>query len=70
VLVLATSTDGDAQTVAVAEGAVVLTKDPALMPRLRMPLLALAMALLGTAIGVEVYRRWPRRPVGPERAEG
>ena len=47
VLVLATTADGGEQTVAVAEGAVLLTKDPALMPRLRMPLLALAMALLG-----------------------
>lgn len=66
VLVLATTTDGGAQTVAVAEGAVVLTADPALMPRLRLPILILAMALLGTAVGVEVYRRWPRRPAGPE----
>jgi hypothetical protein len=40
------------------------------MPRLRIPLLVLAMALLGTAIGVEVYRRWPRPPKAPERAEG
>lgn len=70
VLVLATTDDGREQTVAVAEGAVVLTKDPALMPRLRIPLLVLAMALLGTAIGVEVYRRWPRPPKAPEHAEG
>ena len=70
VLVLATTADGGEQTVAVAEGAVVLTKDPALMPRLRMPLLGLAMALLGLAIGVEVYRRWPRPPKATEHAEG
>jgi hypothetical protein len=70
VLVLATTADGGEQTVAVAEGAVVLTKDPALMPRLRMPLLGLAMALLGVAIGVEVYRRWPRPPKAPEHVEG
>jgi len=70
VLVLATTDDGGDQTVAVAEGAVVLTKDPALMPRLRIPLLVLAMALLGTAIGVEVYRRWPRPPKEPGNAEG
>jgi hypothetical protein len=70
VLVLATSDDGGEQTVAVAEGAVVLTKDPALMPRLRIPLLALAMVLLGTAIGVEVYRRWPRPPKESGHAEG
>jgi hypothetical protein len=70
VLIVATAVDGGEQSVAVAEGAVVLTKDPALMPRLRIPLLVLAMALLATAIGVEVYRRWPRRPAEPERAEG
>lgn len=70
VLVLATTADGGEQTVAVAEGAVLLTKDPAVMPRLRMPLLALAMALLGLAIGVEVRRRWPRPTRAPERAEG
>jgi hypothetical protein len=70
VLIVATTVDGGEQSVAVAEGAVVLTKDPALMPRLRIPLLVLAMALLATAIGIEVYRRWPRRPAEPERAEG
>jgi len=70
VLIVATAVDGGEQSVAVAEGAVVLTKDPALMPRLRIPLLVLAMALLATAIGIEVYRRWPRRPAEPERAEG
>lgn len=70
VLIVATTVDGGEQNVAVAEGAVVLTKDPALMPRLRIPLLVLAMALLATAIGVEVYRRWPRRAAEPERAEG
>lgn len=70
VLVLATTLDGGEQAVAVAEGAVVLTKDPALMPRLRMPLLGLAMALLATAIGVEVRRRWPRPPVPPDHVEG
>ena len=70
VLIVATSVDDGAQNVAVAEGAVVLTKDPELMPRLRIPLLVLAMALLATAIGVEVHRRWPRPPAEPERAEG
>lgn len=76
VLVLAAAEESGEQTVAVAEGTVVLTKDPALMPRLRMPLLALAMALLATAIVVEVHRRWPRPPADeappsePDRAEG
>jgi hypothetical protein len=70
VLIVATSVDDGEQNVAVAEGAVVLTRDPALMPRLRIPLLMLAMALLATAIGVEVHRRWPRPPAEPERAEG
>ena len=40
------------------------------MPRLRIPLLILAMALLGAAIGVEVYRRWPRPPKEPGHARG
>jgi hypothetical protein len=70
VLVVATSVDDGAQNVAVAEGSVVVAGDPALMPRLRMPLLLLALALLATAIGVEVHRRWPRPPAEPERAEG
>ncbi|MET0555685.1 MAG: hypothetical protein ABW221_21785 [Vicinamibacteria bacterium] len=69
VLVLATTEDGGQQAVAVAEGAVVVTKDPALMPRVRMWLLGLAMVLLATAIGVEVSRRWPRPPA-PDRVEG
>lgn len=70
VLIVASTVDDGEQTVAVAEGAVVLTRDPALMPRLRIPLLVLAMALLATAIGVEVHRRWPRPPAEPDRAEG
>jgi hypothetical protein len=70
VLIVATSVDDGEQNVAVAEGAVVLTRDPALMPRLRIPLLVLAMALLAAAIGIEVHRRWPRPPAEPDRAEG
>jgi hypothetical protein len=60
ILVAASTTDGDAQTSAVAEGAVVIVEDPAVMPRLRLPLTLLSIGLLLAATAVELRRRWPR----------
>jgi hypothetical protein len=64
ILVAASTTDGDVQTSAVAEGAVVIEKDPAVMPRLRLPLTLLSIGLLFTATAVEILRRWPRAGAG------
>ncbi len=64
ILVAAVTTDGDAQTAAVAEGSVVLAADPALMPRLRIPLTVVGLLLLLGVTVAEVRRRWPR--TGPE----
>jgi hypothetical protein len=60
ILVAATTTDGESQTAAVAEGAIVIAEDPAIMPRLRIPLTCLAVLLLLGATWIEVTRRWPR----------
>lgn len=65
ILVAAATTDGDLQTAAVAEGSVVIADDPALIPRLRVPLTVLAILLLLAATAVEVRRRWPRPGSGP-----
>jgi hypothetical protein len=64
ILVAASTTDGDEQTSAVAEGAVVIAEDPAVMPRLRIPLTVLSIVLLLAATGVELHRRWPRAGSG------
>jgi hypothetical protein len=64
ILVAASTTDGDVQTSAVAEGAVVIEKDPGVMPRLRIPLTVLSIGLLLAATAVEVRRRWPRADAG------
>jgi hypothetical protein len=64
VLVAAATMDGDTQTAAVTEGAVVIAADPALMPRLRIPLAITAVLLLLAATGFEVRRRWPRETGG------
>jgi hypothetical protein len=64
VLVAATTTDGEMQTSAVGEGAVVITEDPAVMPRLRIPLTVIAIGLLLAATAVELRRRWPRGEAG------
>lgn len=64
ILVAASTTDGDAQTSAVAEGAVVIEKDPAVLPRLRIPLTVLSIGLLLAATAVELRRRWPRADAG------
>lgn len=64
ILVAATTMDGDTQTAAVVEGAVVVAKDPALMPHLRIPLTVVSILLLLAATGVELRRRWPRTGSG------
>lgn len=64
ILVAASTTDGDEQTAAVAEGAIVIAADPALMPRLRVSLTVLAIVLLLASTVVELRRRWPRTPPG------
>jgi hypothetical protein len=60
VLVAAITSDGDEQTAAVAEGAVTVAPDPAVMPHLRIPLTVVAVLLLLLVTFVEVRRRWPR----------
>lgn len=57
VLAVATATDGPLARTTVATGIVEVLPDPAWMPRLRRPLLALALALLGLAIYAELRRR-------------
>lgn len=59
-LIAAVTTDGEEQTAAVAEGAVVIAADPAVMPRLRIPLTIAAVLVLLAATGIEIRRRWPR----------
>jgi hypothetical protein len=56
-LVTAESTDGPVASTAVATGIAIISPDPAWMPRLRRPLLAVAIALLCAAAGVEVWRQ-------------
>ena len=64
ILVAASTIDGAEQTSAVAEGAVVVASDPALMPRLRIPLTVVSITLLLAATAVELRRRWPRAGSG------
>jgi len=64
VLVAASTTDGETQTSAVAEGAVVIANDPAVLPHLRIPLTVLAILMLLAATGIELRRRWPRAGSG------
>jgi hypothetical protein len=64
ILVAASTTDGDVQTAAVAEGAIVVEKDPAVMPRLRIPLTVLSIGMLLAATAIELRRRWPRADAG------
>ena len=65
ILVAASTLDGEQQTSAVAEGAIVVAPDPAVMPRLRLPLTLLSIGLLLAATAVELRRRWPRDEASP-----
>lgn len=67
VLVVAESLDGPLARTTVATAAVEVAPDPSLLPRIRTPLAILGLALLATALGVEVWlhtrdRRPPDRP--------
>ena len=64
VLAAVSTMDGPEQTAAVAEGAVSIAPDPAIMPRLRTPLTVVALGLLLAATVVELRRRWPRAEAG------
>ena len=57
ILVMAESTDGPVASTAVATGIALISPDPAWMPRLRKPLLAVAIVLLCAAVGLEAWRR-------------
>jgi hypothetical protein len=60
VLVVAESLDGDLERQAVATATVNVAPDPSVVPRLRGPLLVLALALLSGAALAELRRRRPR----------
>ena len=57
VVVVAGASDGPEERTAVATAVVHVLPDPAWLPRLRLPLFALAVALLAGAVGAEVRRR-------------
>ncbi len=57
ILVMAESTDGPVASTAVVTGIALISPDPAWMPRLRRPLLAVAIVLLCAAAGLEAWRR-------------
>ena len=57
ILAVGSATDGPLARTTVATGIVEILPDPAWMPRLRRPLWALALALLGLAILFEARRR-------------
>jgi hypothetical protein len=57
ILVTAESTDGPVASTAVATGIALISPDPVWMPRLRKPLLAVAIILLCAAAGLEVRRQ-------------
>jgi hypothetical protein len=56
-LVVATTSDGALLRTTAATGVVHVREDPARMPRLRKPLLALALVLLAVALAAELRRR-------------
>jgi hypothetical protein len=58
VVVVARVLDGALECAAAATAVVELRADPALAPGLRRPLLAAGLALVGTALGWEVLRRY------------
>jgi hypothetical protein len=60
VVVLADVKDGALERTSVALGEVEVLPDPSRLPKLRLPVGALAIALLAAGVGVEVWRRWPR----------
>jgi hypothetical protein len=62
VLLLADTLDGPLARDAVLAVPVEVAADPSLMPRLRVPLLALGLALLAVALGFEARRAFRRRP--------
>jgi hypothetical protein len=63
VLVVAETTHDGLLRTTVATGVVQIANDPAWMPRLRVPLAALAGILLAAALGIEAWRTWAARAV-------
>ena len=61
-LVIARDDTGPLVRTAVAAGAAQVGGDPARLPRLRRPLVALALLLLALAVGAELWSRRTRRP--------
>ncbi len=64
-LLVAETLDGALARTAVAAATVELLPDPALLPRLRLPLLALGMVLLALALGYEARTRLRARTAPP-----
>ncbi len=60
ILVVARTTDGGMERAAVATGVVEILPDPALLPRLRVPLAVSGSALLGFSLWAEWRRRRTR----------
>jgi hypothetical protein len=60
IVVLAVATDGPLERTTAALGEVEVLPDGSLLPRVRLPLAVLAIALLAAGVAVEVWRRWPR----------
>lgn len=58
IVVLASAEDGPLERTAAAVGTVELEPDPALLPKLHVPLILLASVLLAAGVGVELWRRW------------
>jgi len=61
ILVVARTEDSPVERTAVATAIVKVLPDPAWMPRLRRPLLALAVVLLGVSVAWELFVLWRRR---------
>jgi hypothetical protein len=60
ILVVARTQDSPVERTAVATTVVKVLPDPARMPKLRRPLLAVAVALLGVAVAWELFALWRR----------
>ncbi len=60
-LVVAEAPDGPLSRTAVAVATVDVRPDPALLPRLRMPLLAIGLSLLAVALGFEAWQGYKTR---------
>jgi hypothetical protein len=58
IVVLAAPEDGPYERTTAAMSAVELLPDPARLPKLRVPLILLASALLAAGVGLELWRRW------------